>query len=86
VKQSKSKHVKSTARCPPLTFELTVNYRSHGGIVNCASAVIRVIAGLYPHSIDALQEERGIVDGAKPTFFEGGIDGDTSYLFFGRRT
>ncbi|RXW12996.1 hypothetical protein EST38_g12858 [Candolleomyces aberdarensis] len=53
------------------TFELAVNYRSHGGIVRCATAVIELITHFWPYSIDSLAPEQGIVDGAKPVFFSG---------------
>jgi hypothetical protein len=56
---------------PPRTFELAVNYRSHGGIVNCAHSVIELITNFWPDSIDILAREKGIVDGPKPAFFSG---------------
>ncbi|KAI0693657.1 hypothetical protein BC835DRAFT_1352925 [Cytidiella melzeri] len=54
---------------PPQEFQLTVNYRSHGGIVNAAHSVVQLITKFWPHAIDALSEERGIVNGLKPIFF-----------------
>jgi len=53
----------------PKTFELVVNYRSHGGIVNCARSVIELITLYWPRSIDILQPERASVDGFRPIFF-----------------
>jgi hypothetical protein len=53
-----------------------VNYRSHGGIVRCATAVIELITHFWPYAIDSLAPEKGIVDGAKPVFF-GGWDTST---------
>ena len=53
----------------PKTYELVVNYRSHGGIVNCARSVIELITLYWPHSIDILQPERASVDGFRPIFF-----------------
>ena len=55
----------------PRSFQLAVNYRSHGGIVNCAHSVIDLIANFWPHAIDNLAREKGIVDGVKPVFFDG---------------
>ncbi|KAL5518531.1 hypothetical protein ACEPAH_213 [Sanghuangporus vaninii] len=55
----------------PAFFQLTTNYRSHGGIVNCAGLIIELITHFWPHSIDALQREKGVVDGSKPVFFTG---------------
>ncbi|KAJ6578043.1 hypothetical protein B0H19DRAFT_574136 [Mycena capillaripes] len=54
---------------PPRPFQLTVNYRSHTGIVNCAHSVIEVINKLWPDAIDNLNRERGTVDGLRPIFF-----------------
>lgn len=48
-----------------------MNYRSHAGIVNSAHAVINLITSFWPHAIDALAQESGIVDGLKPVFFHG---------------
>ncbi|KIN94542.1 hypothetical protein M404DRAFT_380086 [Pisolithus tinctorius Marx 270] len=56
---------------PPMSFQLAINYRSHGGIVNCAHSVIELISRFWPNSIDSLQPEHGIVDGLKPVFFTG---------------
>ena len=58
----------------PKTYELVVNYRSHGGIVNCARSVIELIMLYWPHSIDTLQPERASVQpeqasGLRPIFF-----------------
>jgi len=53
----------------PQTYELVVNYRSHGGIVNCARSVIDLITLYWPHSIDILKPERASVDGFRPIFF-----------------
>ncbi|KAJ7877510.1 hypothetical protein B0H13DRAFT_2053786, partial [Mycena leptocephala] len=54
---------------PPRPFQLTVNYRSHTGIINCAHSVIEVITKLWPDAIDSLDRERGTVGGLRPIFF-----------------
>ncbi|KAK0207600.1 hypothetical protein IW262DRAFT_1469183 [Armillaria fumosa] len=54
---------------PPKMFQLAVNYRSHAGIVNCAHSIIDLITTFWKDSIDRLSPEMGIVDGAKPIFF-----------------
>lgn len=53
----------------PITYELVVNYRSHGGIVNCARSVIELIVLYWPQSIDILSPERAFVDGPQPIFY-----------------
>ncbi|KAF9493953.1 hypothetical protein BDN71DRAFT_1027051 [Pleurotus eryngii] len=55
----------------PASFQLAVNYRSHGGIVNCAHSVVQLIMRFWPDAIDALQPEHGVIDGPKPVFFNG---------------
>ncbi|KAH7337934.1 hypothetical protein B0J17DRAFT_405653 [Rhizoctonia solani] len=55
----------------PALFHLAVNYRSHGGIVDCASSVVQLISDLFPYSIDKLSRETGLIDGPKPLFFSG---------------
>ncbi|KAH9919767.1 uncharacterized protein BXZ73DRAFT_104875 [Epithele typhae] len=55
----------------PESFHLAINYRSHGGIVNCAHSVILLITQFWPHAIDALGQETGMIDGLKPVFFHG---------------
>jgi len=53
----------------PRMFYLSVNYRSHAGIVNCAHSVIDVIKRYWKDSIDSLPRERGNAYGAKPIFY-----------------
>jgi len=50
------------------TFQLTTNYRSHGGICDAADALIKVIRALFPNSIDHLEPEKGLVQGPRPLF------------------
>ncbi|KAF7340216.1 UvrD-like helicase ATP-binding domain-containing protein [Mycena venus] len=71
----------------PRTFQLTVNYRSHAGIVNCAHTVIEVITMFWPYAIDVLDRERGTVDGLRPVFFTGFDSGNVQYeqFLFGDR-
>jgi hypothetical protein len=65
--------VQTGQRAPvhPKEFTLSINYRSHGGIINCAHSVIQLLTTLWPDSIDALDQEQGLVDGPKPMFFSG---------------
>ncbi|KAJ2931128.1 hypothetical protein H1R20_g5904, partial [Candolleomyces eurysporus] len=77
------------------TFQLVVNYRSHAGIVRCATAIIELITHFWPYAIDTLAPEQGIVDGAKPVFFSGWdthmvhyeqfLSGDSNQIEFGAR-
>ncbi|EJF58549.1 hypothetical protein DICSQDRAFT_172899 [Dichomitus squalens LYAD-421 SS1] len=58
-------------RTQPESFHLAVNYRSHAGIVDCAHSVIELITQFWPHAIDALAPEQGMIHGLKPVFFSG---------------
>lgn len=59
----------------PKSFQLIVNYRSHGGIINCAQTVISLLTEFWPHSIDNLAPEEGSF-GPRPVWFSG-WDNDT---------
>ncbi|KAG9098526.1 hypothetical protein FRC06_006286 [Ceratobasidium sp. 370] len=41
----------------PTRFELTVNYRSHAGIVGCAASIVDSLYSLFPESLDRLARE-----------------------------
>ncbi|KAH6917671.1 hypothetical protein BKA70DRAFT_1139349 [Coprinopsis sp. MPI-PUGE-AT-0042] len=64
------------------TFQLTVNYRSHGGIVRCAHSVIELITHFWPYAIDSMAPEQGIVDGLKPVFYSGWDSSNVRYEQF----
>ncbi|KIY69309.1 hypothetical protein CYLTODRAFT_489012 [Cylindrobasidium torrendii FP15055 ss-10] len=59
-----------TAYTEPREFQLSVNYRSHAGIVNCASSLVELITEFWPSAIDQLAPEIGLVEGRKPCWFE----------------
>jgi hypothetical protein len=84
VLQESDELVKLGSREPihPKSFTLSVNYRSHGGIVNCAQTVIETIHHFWPSSIDLLDKERGLVDGPKPIFFTGWEDNISHFKQF----
>ncbi|KAG6330293.1 hypothetical protein ID866_8796 [Astraeus odoratus] len=56
-------------RIKPIVFQLTTNYRSHSGIINCAQSVIELIGRFWPNTIDILRPEHGIIFGREPVFF-----------------
>jgi hypothetical protein len=51
----------------PRIFQLSINYRSPGGVVNCAHSVIELLQR-FPRAIDVLEREQGIISGLKPLF------------------
>ncbi|KAF9067282.1 hypothetical protein BDP27DRAFT_1328979 [Rhodocollybia butyracea] len=62
----------------PVTFQLSVNYRSHSGIVDCAHSIIELIMRFWKDSIDRLSPEKGVVAGLKPLFFVNSDEGNES--------
>jgi hypothetical protein len=72
IEQDQSMHlIQDRSVTDPTPFQLAINRRSHGGIVNCAHTVIERITRFWPDAIDILQPEHGVVDGLKPVFFRG---------------
>lgn len=65
----------------PQFFQLLVNYRSHGGIVDCAHSTIELIQTFWPNSIDILQRERGLVEGSRPIFLSDWTDAQEESFF-----
>ncbi|CAB4422241.1 unnamed protein product [Rhizophagus irregularis] len=55
----------------PNRFELDINYRSHNGILQLASSVIKLIWDFFPNSIDKLSHEHSKIGGPQPIFFNG---------------
>ncbi|KDN45554.1 hypothetical protein RSAG8_04878, partial [Rhizoctonia solani AG-8 WAC10335] len=45
------------SRLSPSQFELTINYRSHEGLVRCAASVVDSLYNLFPESLDRLPRE-----------------------------
>ncbi|KAI9453660.1 hypothetical protein BJY52DRAFT_1288007 [Lactarius psammicola] len=78
----KQQFVQMIASRQPRSFQLVTNFRSHGGIVRCAHAVIMLITKFWPYAIDILPEEKGIVDGIKPVFFSGWDQDNVRYESF----
>ena len=68
------------ATTAPRTFQLSLNYRSHDGILRCANSLVKLIMSFWPHTIDRLDDEKGIVDGSKPVFFGGKVKSEQYLL------
>ncbi|KAG8875202.1 hypothetical protein FRB97_005339 [Tulasnella sp. 331] len=58
----------------PTFFELSVNYRSHAGIINLAAFIVSLISHAFPNAIDMLRREKALAPGPKPVFFLGRTD------------
>ncbi|VDB86827.1 unnamed protein product [Peniophora sp. CBMAI 1063] len=50
---------------PARFFHLSINYRSPGGVVECAHSIVALLSR-FPRSIDELKREEGIIPGLKP--------------------
>jgi hypothetical protein len=50
--------------------------------VNVAHSVVQLITRFWPHAIDALSKEQGIVEGLKPIFFAGWDQSTVQYEEF----
>ncbi|KDN40059.1 hypothetical protein RSAG8_08380, partial [Rhizoctonia solani AG-8 WAC10335] len=57
-------------------FELTVNFRSHHGIVRYAASLVELIYTLFPNSIDVLAPESANTPGLPPLLFVN-VEGDS---------
>jgi hypothetical protein len=56
----------------PERHQLLKNYRSHGGIIKCANAIIDLLQK-FPGAIDVLRPEVVVVGRELPVFFHGAI-------------
>ncbi|KDN40057.1 hypothetical protein RSAG8_08378, partial [Rhizoctonia solani AG-8 WAC10335] len=61
-------------------FELTVNFRSHGGIVRYAASLVELIYTLFPHSIDVMQPESAKTPGLPPSLFVSPVNDEAAFV------
>ncbi|KAI0030330.1 hypothetical protein K488DRAFT_87859 [Vararia minispora EC-137] len=66
---------------PLKRFQLSINYRSPGGVVDCAHAVIELLQ-LFPRAVDPLDRERGMIEGLKPLVIHRCSEEDALKNFF----
>ncbi|KAG8760604.1 hypothetical protein FRC11_000178, partial [Ceratobasidium sp. 423] len=50
-------------------FQLTINFRGHNGIVQCAASIVQKLYELFPHSLDKMDPETGRTSGSLPVVF-----------------
>ncbi|KAI0656836.1 hypothetical protein C8Q70DRAFT_1046658 [Cubamyces menziesii] len=65
--------VSATAKAAPSNpevFHLTINYRSHQGIVKCAASIVDLMTRHWSSTVDPLPAEEGTMPGPKPIFFQ----------------
>jgi superfamily I DNA/RNA helicase len=50
-------------------YKLITNYRSHGGILNCATAILNLMFELFPAAATRLNVDKGFCKGPRPIYF-----------------
>ena len=55
---------------PKRPYTLTINFRSHSGILNVAGSIIDLLSEFFKDSIDHLPHEEGMFPGPTPVFLE----------------
>ncbi|KAG8715180.1 hypothetical protein FRC09_016848, partial [Ceratobasidium sp. 395] len=65
---------------PFSTFELSVNFRSHGGIVRYAASLVELIYTLFPDSIDHMEPETARTPGPAPLLFISPNEGENAFV------
>ena len=54
----------------PVVDELTINFRSHSGVLRLAASVIEVLQNFFPNSFDRLPGDKGMFPGPIPTLLD----------------
>ena len=67
----------------PEISKLSVNYRTHNGILGAASEIVSLLLTLFPSSVDQLQKDVGHFDGPKPVLLTDTSKDDLSILLCG---
>ena len=67
----------------PNVEKLTVNYRTHNGILGCAAELVEVILSLFPNAVDRLEKDRGHFNGPKPQLLTETSTDDLAILLLG---
>ena len=89
--RNKADHNRRISSIKPKQFELTINYRSHNGILQLAASVIDLIWHFFPNSIDRLSREYGEIGGPQPIIIDEllaehfGIFSNTDHIEFGAK-
>jgi hypothetical protein len=60
--------------------KLAVNYRSHAGILNCASGILSKMFAVFPGSAKILEPDQGLFMGPLPAFWQASSSSSSSSL------
>ncbi|CAE6446884.1 unnamed protein product [Rhizoctonia solani] len=74
--------VQRKAAMPFSLFELTVNFRSHGGIVRYAASLVELIYTLFPTPIDVMAPETAKTPGLPPLLFVSSENNEASFVHY----
>ena len=64
----------------PVIHDLTINFRSHSGVLQLAASVIDLLKKFFPNSFDTLPEDRGMFPGPLPVFLQSCQTSDLALL------
>lgn len=67
----------------PRVEKLTINYRTHNGILGCAAELVEVMLSLFPNAVDRLAKDRGHFNGPKPQILTETSTDDLAILLVG---
>jgi len=67
----------------PEISKLSINYRTHNGILGAASEIVSLLLALFPAAIDQLRKDVGHFDGPKPVLLTNTTKEDLSILLCG---
>ena len=69
--QQKAKHVKGAVKIHvPQLQQLTINFRSHPGVLQLAASIIDLLKEFFPNSFDCLPGDEGMFPGPIPTVLQ----------------
>ena len=69
--QQKAKHVKGAVKIHvPQLQQLTINFRSHSGVLQLAASIIDLLKEFFPNSFDCLPGDEGMFPGPIPTVLQ----------------
>ena len=69
----------------PKVHELTINFRSHSGILELASSIIDLLRNFFPDSFDSLPGDEGMFQGPVPVLLESSSISDLAILLRGNK-
>ena len=72
-------------RVPKKVYQLTLNFRSHSGILRLASSIADLLFHYFPDSIDRLQKDQGMFEGPKPVLLESCTPTDLALILQGNQ-